>query len=71
MKDRVTFRAGIISFGQAAGNANTLREPNGSLRSATPNKGDATVSDDRMTCNQVVHGLVLAGSKDSNGFHPD
>jgi len=71
MKDRVTFRAGIISFFRAAGNAKSLREPDGSLRPVTPNKGDAAVADNRMTCNRVIHGLVLAGSKGSNGFHPD
>jgi hypothetical protein len=71
MRDLVTFHAGINSFSQMAGSASSLREPDGSLRPATPDKSDAAVADNRMTCKRVVHRLVLVGSKSRNGFHPD
>jgi hypothetical protein len=71
MRDRVTFHAGINSFSQSAGNANSLRDPDRSLRPATPDKGDAAVADNRTTCKRVVRGLALLGSKGRSEFHPD
>jgi len=71
MKDPVSFHGGINSFSQPAGDTSCLHKPDGRLRPATPDKGDADVADNRITCNRVVHGLVLVGNKGRNGFHPD
>jgi hypothetical protein len=71
MKDRVIFNDGINSYSQLADNASRLREPDCSLRPATPDKGDAADADNRTICNRVVHAVVLVGSRGRNACHPD
>ncbi len=71
MRDRVTFRAGMNSFSQSAGNANSLREQGCSTRPAIHDGDYSAVADHRMRCERGGIRLVGFESRVRNVFHPD
>jgi len=71
MRDRVTFHAGLNSFSQSAGNANSLRDPDCSMLPATHDEDYTAVANHRMRCERGVIRLVRFESRVRNVFHPD